>query len=101
LHEEDGGLADTFSDIEETAAGCRFRDCRHEQEPGCAVREACTTGDLLPERLAAYGKLLDERAAAAARNERRVDQSLQKRRALQSGKTLDRITRKQPRKPDA
>jgi ribosome biogenesis GTPase len=40
------GLAQAFSDIEEYAAGCRFRDCRHEDEPGCAVRDAVERGDL-------------------------------------------------------
>lgn len=46
-----------FDDIEELAAGCRFTDCRHDSEPGCAVRPAVD-----PDRLAAWRKLQDERA---------------------------------------
>ncbi len=46
-----------FDDIAELASGCKFRDCRHEKEPGCAVRGAVT-----PERLASFHKLAGERA---------------------------------------
>jgi len=49
-----------FDDIAELAAGCRFRDCRHRDEPGCAVRDA-----VAPERLASYRKLASERQATA------------------------------------
>jgi ribosome biogenesis GTPase len=58
------GLDDAFAEIAETAQGCRFADCRHEGEPGCAVAAAVADGRLLPERLAAYRKL--EREAAYA-----------------------------------
>jgi len=58
------GLADAFAEIAEAAEGCRFRDCRHEGEPGCAVDAAVADGRLAPERLAAYRKL--EREAAYA-----------------------------------
>lgn len=54
-----------FADIEALAAQCRFRDCRHENEPGCALREAVEGGDLDPARFANYLKLRDELAAAA------------------------------------
>jgi ribosome biogenesis GTPase len=73
---EDEGVADTFGDIEELAAQCRFGDCRHEREPGCAVQEAAADGRLSPARLANFHKLArelawldrrkDPRAAAAA-----------------------------------
>ena len=53
-----------FDDIAALAAGCRFRDCRHEAEPGCAVR-----GAVSPERLASYHKLAAERAAATTRQQ--------------------------------
>ncbi|GIX32683.1 MAG: putative ribosome biogenesis GTPase RsgA [Lysobacterales bacterium] len=49
-----------FADIEALAESCRFRDCRHEREPGCAVREAVAEGRLAAERLAHYRKLLAE-----------------------------------------
>ncbi|MBJ7457713.1 MAG: ribosome small subunit-dependent GTPase A [Thermoleophilaceae bacterium] len=66
------GAEDVFLDIENLAAQCRFADCRHETEPGCAVRDAVE-----PERLAAWQKLLaeqeslaDRKAAAAERKQR-------------------------------
>ncbi|HEU4734924.1 MAG TPA: ribosome small subunit-dependent GTPase A [Kofleriaceae bacterium] len=52
----------TFDDIAELARGCRFRDCRHRDEPGCAVR-----GAVPPARLASFHKLTDERRAGATR----------------------------------
>ena len=62
--EED--LADgVFDDILELADRCRFRDCRHAAEPGCAVRAALQAGELDPGRLANYLKLRDELADAA------------------------------------
>ncbi len=51
------GESDAFSDIEALAANCRFADCRHEQDPGCAVRDA-----IAPERLEAWRKLAREQA---------------------------------------
>lgn len=53
-----------FDDIEELALACRFRDCRHEAEPGCAVRAVLDTGGLDPARLASYRKLCAEQTAA-------------------------------------
>ncbi|HTW98434.1 MAG TPA: ribosome small subunit-dependent GTPase A [Acidimicrobiales bacterium] len=58
-----------FPDIEELAATCRFGDCRHEREPGCAVVEAATTGTLEPGRLASFRKLERELAAEARRHD--------------------------------
>src|SRR5690606_7084046 len=60
-------LDDGFADIEALAAVCRFRDCRHQAEPGCAVRAAVEAGDLDPGRLANYHKLQDAVARAADR----------------------------------
>lgn len=52
-----------FPEIEALAAGCRFRDCRHEHEPGCAVRAAAASGELDPDRLAGYLRLRAEARA--------------------------------------
>jgi ribosome biogenesis GTPase len=60
------GLKQVFGEIERLGADCRFRDCRHEQEPGCAVREAVKAGTLGAERYSAYLKLLRESAHMAA-----------------------------------
>jgi ribosome biogenesis GTPase len=54
-----------FDDIEQLAAGCRFRDCRHDAEPGCAIRAALLSGGLDAGRLGSYRKLQAEREAAA------------------------------------
>jgi ribosome biogenesis GTPase len=60
LWEADQGIESVFADIEELAESCRFRDCRHEGEPGCAVEAAIRSGDLAPERLESYRKLQSE-----------------------------------------
>ena len=62
--DEDLGGA-TFADIEELALQCRFGDCTHGNEPGCAVRAALESGVLDPERWQGYLKLRDELAAAS------------------------------------
>ena len=56
LWAEDGSLARSFDDVEALAARCRFADCRHEGEPGCAVREAVSNGRLDAGRLESYLK---------------------------------------------
>jgi len=55
-------LAEAFEDLEALAQGCRFRDCRHEGEPGCAVAEAIEDGSLDPGRLVNWRKLEKELA---------------------------------------
>ena len=54
------GIAAAFSDVEELAQQCRFRDCAHKDEPGCAVREAVEGGMLASARRDAYLHLMDE-----------------------------------------
>lgn len=61
--EED--VADTFADVEAVAAECRFRDCSHQREPGCAVRAAIDAGTLDEDRFAHYLKLREEVEGAA------------------------------------
>lgn len=58
------GLSNAFDDVERLAAACRFTDCRHDTEPGCAVRAALADGSLRADRLAGYQKL--EREAQRA-----------------------------------
>ncbi len=57
-----GGVERAFSDITELAASCRFGDCTHTGEPGCAVRAAIDAGELSEERFASYRKLQAENA---------------------------------------
>jgi ribosome biogenesis GTPase len=58
----DEGLQMTFDEIETLARNCRYRDCRHQEEPGCAVREAVNAGTLNVERLSSLHKLQRELA---------------------------------------
>ncbi|MHB9149896.1 MAG: ribosome small subunit-dependent GTPase A [Thermoleophilia bacterium] len=79
IKDAESGFAAAFSDIEALAAVCRFRDCSHRKEPGCAIRDAVEQGTLSPGRLHGYLKLRDELEAVAtervrgerARRERR------------------------------
>lgn len=65
----DDGLSQTFPEIDDLARSCRFRDCEHASEPGCAVIAAAEQGALDPERLASFRKL----RAEAAYLERKYD----------------------------
>ncbi len=56
----EAALQDVFDDVENLAAACRFGDCAHESEPGCAVRAAIATGELDARRLDSYRKLQRE-----------------------------------------
>jgi ribosome biogenesis GTPase len=82
LWDTDTAVADAFADIAELAAACRFRDCLHDREPGCAVKAAAAAGDLSADRYenflklqreqAATEKLRDERALLEARRQGKV-----------------------------
>lgn len=69
LWDADEGIGAAFSDIEELAASCRFRDCTHTSEPGCAVRAAVEAGELAPSRLKSYVRLREESAQVKTRRE--------------------------------
>lgn len=71
LWDADDGIAGAFADIEALAAECRFRDCRHDSEPGCAVQAAVACGQLPASRLESYRSLQQE----LAKNNRRRQQS--------------------------
>ncbi|MEV5831781.1 ribosome small subunit-dependent GTPase A [Spirillospora sp. NPDC052242] len=72
LLDADEGLRRTFADVEELAERCRFGDCAHDTEPGCAVRAAVEDGSLSRRRLDGYRKLMRENAWAAARSDARL-----------------------------
>jgi ribosome biogenesis GTPase len=63
------GFAAAFDDIEELATRCKFGDCRHEREPGCAIQAAVACGALDEARLSSYRKLLRELAHEARRRD--------------------------------
>jgi ribosome biogenesis GTPase / thiamine phosphate phosphatase len=64
---DETGLEQAFGDIEELSTKCRFKDCSHENEPGCAVQEAILNGSLDPKRWGSYVKLKKEYAYMADR----------------------------------
>jgi ribosome biogenesis GTPase len=66
------GLEQTFDDIAQLALGCRFNNCDHESEPGCAVQTAILGGTLPAERLASYRKLGREIRAMRRREDKRL-----------------------------
>ncbi|MFD9318249.1 ribosome small subunit-dependent GTPase A [Streptomyces sp. NPDC060053] len=66
------GVGQVFAEIEEFARGCRFHDCAHESEPGCAVRAAVEDGDLPPRRLESYHKLVRENRWIVAKSDARM-----------------------------
>jgi ribosome biogenesis GTPase len=83
MMENEEGVRTAFVDIEELAATCRFNDCRHENEPGCAVQAATRDGRLAPERLENFRKLQQE----ATRLERQRDAQAQARQKQETKKT--------------
>ena len=60
------GIASVFPEVARFGGSCRFRDCTHDGEPGCAVQAAVDSGEMPPERLASYHKLMGEARSAAA-----------------------------------
>lgn len=67
VSEVEQGLQSSFEDIEELAACCKFSDCRHQSEPGCAIRIALENGTLSEKRWKTYQDLLREEAFSKER----------------------------------
>ncbi len=66
-------VSETFGDIEELATACKFTDCTHKGEPGCAVQAAVESGDLDERRLASYLKLAKSRTYEGLRGKQKLD----------------------------
>lgn len=66
------GVGQVFAEIEELARRCRFQDCAHEREPGCAVLEAVEEGELPVRRLDSYRKLVRENQWIVAKSDARL-----------------------------
>ncbi|MGW0911503.1 ribosome small subunit-dependent GTPase A [Streptomyces sp. NPDC002784] len=66
------GVGQVFAEIEELAARCRFHDCAHEAEPGCAVLAAIDSGELAVRRLDSYRKLMRENQRIVAKTDARL-----------------------------
>src|SRR5438445_13473988 len=72
LWKGDEALENLFEDVEEVARECRFNDCEHRSEPGCAINAAIDRGELDTARLESYRKLQRELRAVAARSDARM-----------------------------
>ncbi|WP_142258845.1 ribosome small subunit-dependent GTPase A [Thermopolyspora flexuosa] len=72
LYETGEGVDRVFAEVDELAAGCRFSDCAHESEPGCAVLAAIESGELPPRRLESWRKLRREAEWMASRTDARL-----------------------------
>jgi ribosome biogenesis GTPase len=80
LWESTDGLEQTFADVAELIAECRFSDCEHRTEPGCAVRAGLADGTLPQERWDAYTKLQRELRALEIRHDARLTSEARKER---------------------
>jgi ribosome biogenesis GTPase len=72
LSVEGSDLEEAFSDLSGLASQCRFRDCAHSAEPGCAVQAALAEGRLDPRRYGNYLRMRREMAFQAARSDERL-----------------------------
>jgi ribosome biogenesis GTPase len=80
LWAQSDGLELAFSDLEQLADGCRFRDCSHTSEPGCALSAAIASGTITADRLASWRKLQAEQLSVLARQGDMAVQRQQKQR---------------------
>lgn len=96
LWDDDEGLQMTFDEIETLARNCRFRDCKHQEETGCAVLEAVKAGALSAERLASLHKLQRELAWLDRREDPMADLA-EKRRWKSIHKSAKRFMNESPK----
>ena len=95
LWDEETDLDHTFADITALAEGCRYSNCSHQHEPGCAVRQAVADGTLPGERLDNYFKLEREVAYQERRNDPQAERELK-----EKWKKIHRMHNKQSRRRD-
>ncbi|TNE42425.1 MAG: ribosome small subunit-dependent GTPase A [Alphaproteobacteria bacterium] len=95
---EEEGMSHAFEDIEELAGNCKFRDCAHESEPGCAVRTAIEAGDISEAHLKNYQKLEREAVMQAAKQDKALAAE-QKRKWKAFGKMARQNTKNNPKVP--
>jgi ribosome biogenesis GTPase len=97
LWEGENGIEDAFADITALAAGCRFSDCRHDAEPGCAVRAAIEAGEFDAARLESHRKLQRETEHFERQHNKRA-QAEERRRISGATKKLRSILKDKGRK---
>jgi ribosome biogenesis GTPase len=79
LWTDESAVDSVFPEIEEHALACRYRDCTHGSEPGCAVQAAVASGHVSAERFAAWESLRKEAAAAALRADKHGQRAAERR----------------------
>lgn len=94
---DDDSLENAFPDIEELAQSCKFRDCLHEHEPGCAVREAVNAGELSEDRLGNYIKMRKE-LEYVARKKSESNKWEERARDKEFGKMVKRVMKEKKKK---
>jgi ribosome biogenesis GTPase len=94
---DDEGLGRAFGDIEELAAACRFIDCRHGTEPGCAVRAAVAQGALAPERLESFLKQRRELERLALRQDEKARRQADRARGRRLAAYIEEVKRHNPK----
>src|SRR5262249_32663774 len=92
LWDSEAGLTQAFAEIEQFAVGCKFRDCGHHGEPGCAVESAIENDELSRERLENYRKL----QAELRFQQRKVDPRIAQQ-DRQKWKNIERAMRRNPK----
>ncbi len=90
-------LQGAFADVENLAQLCRFRDCTHESEPGCAVRAAVEDGTIAPDRYESYLKLRRE-LARFGEQQTKLAQLKRKQKEREFGRMVRRINRNNPKR---
>jgi ribosome biogenesis GTPase len=94
LWETGAAIEGAFADIDGRAGGCRFRDCQHRQEPGCAVRAAVEAGEINESRLESYHKLRDEQAYQARQQDQRAQLDVKRKARIGSKALAKRLKEK-------
>ncbi|THB63519.1 MAG: ribosome small subunit-dependent GTPase A [Desulfovibrio sp.] len=93
FHEGGDGVEQTFADIQELAEACRFSDCSHQHEPGCAVLNAVESGDIEQDRFDSYNKMKREMEFLESRRNKSADR-VEKERWQDVAKMIKHINKK-------
>ncbi|NNM29812.1 MAG: GTPase RsgA, partial [Akkermansiaceae bacterium] len=91
---DEADLRESFADVDELAMQCRFRDCKHREDAGCAIRSAMDTGALSPDRYESYLNLEEEIAELQKRQKKRrmtVERRAKRNRKVKARNLADRI----------
>jgi ribosome biogenesis GTPase len=97
--DDEGGIESAFPDLETLFARCRFHDCGHGNEPGCAIREALEDGSLDPSRLESYRKLKREALRIALKRNAKGRHEQRKTRKKFAKLQKQRPNKRNPRPP--